>query len=119
MREAVDAVVLEDADRQQREHHASRRRCVAGPLRAHRGPSPRALPREAEEALERAKKALTVLATVGGRIAAVTPVDDIIDAIVDLVFEATPAERAALFLWDEERAPRPEAHAHARPRARP
>jgi adenylate cyclase len=60
------------------------------------------LPREAEEAVERAKRAVTVLAAVGRTIAAVTPVDDIIDAIVDLVFEATPAERAALFLWDDE-----------------
>jgi len=60
------------------------------------------LPREAEEAIERAKRAIAVLTTVGRRIAAVTPVDDIIDSIVDLVFEATPAERAALFLWDED-----------------
>lgn len=60
------------------------------------------LPREAAEALERAKRAITVLTTVGHRIAAVTPVDDIIDSIVDLVFEATPAERAALLLWDPD-----------------
>jgi adenylate cyclase len=60
------------------------------------------LPREAAEALERAKRAITVLTTVGHRIAAVTPVDDIIDSIVDLVFEATPAERAALLLWDAD-----------------
>jgi adenylate cyclase len=60
------------------------------------------LPPEAEEAIERAKRAVGVLSVVGRRIAAVTPVDDIIDAIVDLVFDATPAERAALFLWDED-----------------
>jgi adenylate cyclase len=60
------------------------------------------LSKDAVEALERAKKALNVLTAVGRRIAAVTPVDDIIDAIVDLVFAATPAQRAALFLWDED-----------------
>jgi adenylate cyclase len=43
-----------------------------------------------------------VVTAVGSRITAVTPVDDVIDAIVDLVFEVTPAERAALFLWDDE-----------------
>ena len=58
--------------------------------------------RETEEAIERAKRALGVLAKVGRRIAAVTPADEIIDAIVELVFEATPAERTALFLWDDE-----------------
>jgi adenylate cyclase len=58
--------------------------------------------RETEEAIERAKRALGVLAKVGRRIAAVTPADDIIDAIVELVFEATPAERTALFLCDED-----------------
>jgi adenylate cyclase len=58
--------------------------------------------KDAEDALERAKKALNVITAVGRRIAAVTPVDDIIDAIVDLVFEATPAQRAALFLWDDD-----------------
>ena len=52
--------------------------------------------------IERAKRALTVVTALGQRIAAVTPVDDIIDAIIDLVFEATPAERAALLLWDED-----------------
>jgi adenylate cyclase len=61
-----------------------------------------ALPKEAQEAIEKARKALTVVTSIGRRIAAVTPVDDIIDAIVDLVFEATPAERAALFLWDDD-----------------
>jgi adenylate cyclase len=60
------------------------------------------LPREAEEAVERARRVVAVLATLGQRIAAVTPIDDIINAIVDLVFETTPAERAALFLWDPE-----------------
>jgi adenylate cyclase len=65
-------------------------------------PAAAPLPQEAHEAIERARKALTVLGSVGRRIAAVTPVDDIIDAMVDLVFEATPAERAALFLWDDE-----------------
>jgi adenylate cyclase len=64
--------------------------------------APAALPREAEQAVERARKAVQVVTAVGSRIAAVTPVDDIIDAIVDLVFEVTPAERAALFLWDDE-----------------
>jgi adenylate cyclase len=64
-------------------------------------PSAVRLPKEAEEAIERAKTAISVLTTVGRRIAAVTPVDEIIDTIVDLVFEATPAERAALFLWDD------------------
>jgi adenylate cyclase len=65
-------------------------------------PPAAALSKDAEEALERAKKALNVLTAVGRRIAAVTPVDDIIDAIVDLVFVATPAQRAALFLWDDD-----------------
>lgn len=60
------------------------------------------LPREAEGAIERAKKALSALSTVSGRIAAVTPIDDIIEAIMDLVFDVTPAGRAALFLWDDE-----------------
>jgi adenylate cyclase len=60
------------------------------------------LSKDAEEALERAKTALNVLTAVGRRIAAVTPVDDILDAIVDLVFTATPAQRAALFLWDDD-----------------
>ena len=62
------------------------------------------LPKEAQEAIERGKRAIGVLSVVGRRIAAVTPVDDIIDAIVDLVFDATPADRAALFLWDEDAA---------------
>jgi adenylate cyclase len=102
LREAVDAVVLED------QTHSSGSITLQTPLRLQdlsgliSAPSATRLPREAEEAIERAKKALTVLGTVGGRIAAVTPVDDIIDTIVDLVFEATPAERAALFLWDED-----------------
>src|SRR6185436_9157247 len=50
---------------------------------------------------ERAKRVLTVMTTLSQRIAAVTPIDDIIEAIVDLVFETTPALRAGLFLWDE------------------
>jgi adenylate cyclase len=62
------------------------------------------LPKEAEQAVDRAKRALGVLTMVGGRIAAVTPVDEIIDAILDVVFEATPAERAALLLWDDDAA---------------
>jgi adenylate cyclase len=60
------------------------------------------LPKEAEEAIERAKKAVMVLSTVAHRIAALTPDADIIDAILALVFEATPAERAALLLWDAD-----------------
>jgi adenylate cyclase len=60
------------------------------------------LPPQAEEAIERAKRAIAVLTSIGRRIAAVTPVDDIIDSIVDLVFDATPAERTALFLWDAD-----------------
>lgn len=102
LREAVDSVVLEDGA----PHAGSvtlqtpiRLEDLSGLIAA---PPAMQLPREAEEAIERARKALAVLGAVGGRIAAVTPVDDIIDTIVDLVFEATPAERAALFLWDEE-----------------
>jgi adenylate cyclase len=60
------------------------------------------LGREASDWIERASQALSVVSAVGRRIAAVTPSDDIIDAIVDLVFQATPAERAALFLVEAE-----------------
>jgi adenylate cyclase len=102
LREAVDAVVLED------EATPGGNVTLQTPLRLEdlsgliAAPPSTRLPQEAEEAIERARKALAVLGTIGGRIAAVTPVDDIIDTMVDLVFEATPAERAALFLWDEE-----------------
>jgi adenylate cyclase len=62
------------------------------------------MPREAQQAVERARRMVSVVTGLAQRIAAVTPVDDIIEAIVDLVFETTPAERAGLFLWDEETA---------------
>src|SRR5262249_17844499 len=65
-------------------------------------PTAEPLPKEAEEAIERAKKAVTVLSGLAQRIAALSPDADILDAIMALVFEATPAERAALFLWDAE-----------------
>jgi adenylate cyclase len=60
------------------------------------------LPKAAQAAVERAKRVLSVVTTLSQRIAAVTPIDDIIDAIVDLVFETTPALRAGLLLWDED-----------------
>ena len=58
-------------------------------------------PKKAQEAIDRARKALGVLASVGQRIAAVKPLPEILDAILELVFDSTPAERAALLLWDE------------------
>lgn len=64
--------------------------------------APARLPREAEEAIERAKRVLSVVTTLGQRVAALTPIDEIIDTVVDLVFETTPAEHAALLLWDED-----------------
>jgi adenylate cyclase len=64
--------------------------------------APGRLPDEAERALEQARQALRVVTEVGRRIAAVTPADEIVEAIVDLVFEVTPAERAALLLWDHD-----------------
>jgi adenylate cyclase len=104
VREEAEAVVFEpegrDAPSPARSHSSvSKPQDLSGFFEA--PPSAR-LPQEAQDAIERARKALTVLSSVGQRIAAVTPVDDIIDAIVELVFEATPAERAALFLWDDE-----------------
>jgi adenylate cyclase len=104
VREEAEAVVFEP----ERRDAASTTRTAVGSAQDLSGfftaPSPGSLPLEAQDTLERARKALTVLSSVGQRIAAVTPVDDIIDAIVDLAFEATPAERAALFLWDDEAA---------------
>jgi adenylate cyclase len=58
-------------------------------------------PKKAQEAIDRARKALEVLASVGQRIAAVKPLPEILDSILDLVFDSTPAERAALLLWDD------------------
>ncbi len=59
-----------------------------------------ALPKEAEEVVSRAKKILNVMTMMGQRIVAVKPLEEIIDSIIDLVFESTPAERASLLLWD-------------------
>jgi adenylate cyclase len=104
VREEAEAVVFEPERREAAE--TARTRSAVGRAQDLSGffvaPPAARLPQEAQEAIERARKALTVLSSVGQRIAAVTPVDDIIDTMVDLVFEATPAERAALFLWDEE-----------------
>jgi adenylate cyclase len=65
------------------------------------GPSA-GLPQDAREAVERAKRVLSTVTSLSQRIAAVTPIDDIMEAIVDLVFETTPALRAGLFLWDQD-----------------
>lgn len=79
---------------------------IVGPLKDFKGladvSTPTgALSKKAQDAIERARRALSVLASVGQRIAAVKPLEEILEAIVDLVFESTPAERAALLLWDE------------------
>ncbi len=59
-----------------------------------------ALPKEVEEIVARAKKILNVMTLMGQRIVAVKPLEEIIESIIDLVFESTPAERASLLLWD-------------------
>jgi adenylate cyclase len=103
VREESEGVVL---DKGQVEPRSLRTRAPAVELANLTGlikrPQAAALPQDAAEALDRAEKALSVITGVGRRIAAVTPVDDILDAIVELVFEATPAERVALFLWEDE-----------------
>jgi adenylate cyclase len=58
-------------------------------------------PKKAQEAIDRARRALSVLASVGHRITAVNPLPEILETILELVFDSTPAERAALLLWDE------------------
>lgn len=62
--------------------------------------SAQTLPKEAEEIVNRAKKILNVMTLMGQRIIAVKPLEEIIESIIDLVFESTPAERASLLLWD-------------------
>ena len=85
-----------------RECHAPDADPPAGPLRAHRGALGDAAAQGGRGGHRPRQEGAQRPGGRRGRIAAVTPVDDIIDTIVDLVFEATPAERAALFLWDEE-----------------
>jgi adenylate cyclase len=58
-------------------------------------------PKKAQEAIDRARKAIGVMASVGHRITAVNPLPEILETILELVFDSTPAERAALLLWDE------------------
>lgn len=62
---------------------------------------PARLSKEAEGVVERAKRVVSLVTSLSQRVAALTPIEDIIETIVNLVFETTPAERAALFLWDE------------------
>jgi adenylate cyclase len=103
VREESESVVFDET--RGRNEESWTRSLVARDLNGLIGAPPAAaLSKDAEEALERAKKALNVLTAVGRRIAAVTPVDDVIDGLVDLVFQATSAERTALFLWDADAA---------------
>jgi adenylate cyclase len=59
------------------------------------------LPHEAREVLRRAKRVVEVVAAAGRRIGGARPLEEILQSIVDLVFETTSAERAALLLWEE------------------
>jgi adenylate cyclase len=59
------------------------------------------LTHEAREVVRRAKRVVEVVAAAGRRIGGARPLEEILQSIVDLVFETTTAERAALLLWEE------------------
>jgi adenylate cyclase len=54
----------------------------------------------AQDAVARVERILRLVTSVGQRITGVKPLEEILESIVDLVFDTTPAERAALLLWD-------------------
>ncbi len=55
----------------------------------------------ADEILRRAKRVLQVVADAGRRIGGVRSLEEVLDSVVDLVFETTTAARAAVLLWEE------------------
>jgi len=64
-------------------------------------PSAEERPAAAKE-LRAARRALRVAADAGRRLASTRPLPEIMDSVVEMVFEATNAERAALLLWDPD-----------------
>jgi adenylate cyclase len=66
----------------------------------------RALMQEPEPSAQRpdggpAASLFDVLTALGHRVVALKPLEEIFEAVAELVFHATPADRAAILLWDE------------------